>query len=231
MELRIKIDKKHVYILAVLTMLLLGGMGAFAFGGNNPSVLGHSAAELIVNSTSVVDDSLGAADIDSTSLATECSTITGSAGLCDGADNGITSENDPEVGSLSAGGICFTSGGSSVQCDNPSGFGWNGGAQTMTVGAGAGVITMNSGALVMNAAGSPVTISSTGNININSASGTGFVNILGSLSSTGTMGPGGTTVVRCTAGSFNGVLTTQGVSTCLGLGGDASNTDTGLRVD
>ena len=86
MEIRIIINKTHFYLLAALTTLLFGGIAAVAFGGSSPAIMGHSAGELIVNSASVVDNSIGAADIDSTSLASECTSITGGASLCDGSD-------------------------------------------------------------------------------------------------------------------------------------------------
>ncbi|RJQ21026.1 hypothetical protein C4580_03320 [Candidatus Woesearchaeota archaeon] len=96
MDVRINVEKKHLYGFAAFTLLLASALLTVAFGTDNPAVFGHSALELIVNSSSIVDGSIqgadigtnaiGAAQIDSTSLASECTSITGGAGLCDGSD-------------------------------------------------------------------------------------------------------------------------------------------------
>jgi len=79
-----------------------------AFGGTNPAVLGHSAQELTVNSSSVVDGSLVAADTDTTSIQ---SRVTGTCG----AGSSISSVN-------SAGAVgCETDdlgGGTGSKCTN-----------------------------------------------------------------------------------------------------------------
>ena len=101
-------------MLAVASLLLSVAV-VVAFGGSNPSVMGHSALELIVNSSSIVDNSVGAADIDSTSLASECSSITGGASLCDGSDQ--DTDTDQQSLGTSGSSITLTNGGSVVAPD------------------------------------------------------------------------------------------------------------------
>lgn len=63
MQLIINIGKKHLYILALITVLLLTAIFATAYGSSNPAVFGHSEGELLVNSTSIVDGSITGVDI------------------------------------------------------------------------------------------------------------------------------------------------------------------------
>ncbi len=70
MEIQISVKKSHLYGFLSCLIVILGAFMVSAFGGSNPSVLGHSAAELIVNGTSVVDNSLTGADIDESTLGT-----------------------------------------------------------------------------------------------------------------------------------------------------------------
>lgn len=118
MKLEVTLTNRHAIMLAS-AIVIAGLLGAFAFGGSNPLVMGHSALELIVNSSSIVDNSVTAADIDSSSLASECSTITGSAGLCDGGDSvGLTSVDQSNFNSCGGATTCSVScaSGSMVGC-------------------------------------------------------------------------------------------------------------------
>ena len=77
MEFYIDIKRRHAFIIALASSLLFGILLVNAFGGNNPSVVGHSALELIVNGSSVVDDSLTGADIDESTLVIGGSSLDG----------------------------------------------------------------------------------------------------------------------------------------------------------
>jgi hypothetical protein len=67
-NLSIRIEKKHVYVFVALFVLLLGIALVNAFGSSNPSVVGHSAGELIVDSTSIVDGSINASKINTSQI-------------------------------------------------------------------------------------------------------------------------------------------------------------------
>ena len=86
MALTLRLENKHILLLVALIGFVLGIGTAAAFGGASPSVLGHSAGELIVDSTSVVDDSLTGSDILESSLgivpSASSATTAGSAGVC-----------------------------------------------------------------------------------------------------------------------------------------------------
>lgn len=70
MHFEIEITRKHAYVVSSLLVVLISVGLVNAFGGNNPIVLGHSAGELLVNGTSVVDNSLTGDDILESSLGT-----------------------------------------------------------------------------------------------------------------------------------------------------------------
>ena len=48
MHIGIDIQKRHFYVLMAAIALLFGAVMVIAFGGNNPSVFGHSAGELAI---------------------------------------------------------------------------------------------------------------------------------------------------------------------------------------
>lgn len=77
MDIYITINKKHATAFALFASLLLCVLLVRGFGGSNPSVMGHSALELIVNSSSVVDDSLTGDDIDESTLVIGGSSLDG----------------------------------------------------------------------------------------------------------------------------------------------------------
>jgi len=68
MRFTINFQKKHFYVLLLVGVLIFGALVVRGFGGSNPSVLGHSAGELIVDSSSITDGSITGADIDNTSV-------------------------------------------------------------------------------------------------------------------------------------------------------------------
>ena len=111
MDIHIHLERKHAFIFALFTTLLLGGLFAVAFGGNDPTVVGHSAGELIINSSSIVDNSVTATDIDESTLAgAPCTTITGGAGLCDGGDaTGLTTVDQSAFNTCSPATTCSVS--------------------------------------------------------------------------------------------------------------------------
>lgn len=128
MKIEVTLTNRHAVLIAS-AIVLAGMLSVFAFGGSNPSLMGHSALELIVNSSSIVDGSvlgaditantLGATQIDSASLASECSTITGGAGLCDGGDaTGLTSVDQSNFNTCGGATTCSVScaSGSMVGC-------------------------------------------------------------------------------------------------------------------
>lgn len=83
MALTIRLENKHLLLLALLVGFIVGIGTASAFGGSSPAVLGHSAGELIVDTTSVVDNSLTGSDILESSLGTVPSaTSAGTASIC-----------------------------------------------------------------------------------------------------------------------------------------------------
>src|ERR1041385_1446933 len=92
MELHISIQKHHLVILAFL-ILVLGVMKVGAFGSGGPaSVVGHSAEELVVDSSSIVDGSIQTADIGNSQVTggkIASSTVTG-ANIASGT---VTSTN------------------------------------------------------------------------------------------------------------------------------------------
>ncbi|MBS3148146.1 hypothetical protein J4219_04640 [Candidatus Woesearchaeota archaeon] len=68
MRFEIEVKRLHAYVFSSLVVILLSIGLVNAFGGSNPVVLGHSAAELIVNGSSIVDGSVNASDIDQTQV-------------------------------------------------------------------------------------------------------------------------------------------------------------------
>lgn len=48
MKIEVKIEKKHLVALAILGVLLLAGIFAYAYGTSSPQVFGHSAGEVDV---------------------------------------------------------------------------------------------------------------------------------------------------------------------------------------
>src|SRR5262245_62166146 len=64
----IELTRRHAYLLSIVAVFALAVSLVTAFGGTNPAVVGHSALELIVNGSSVVDNSLTGDDIDESTL-------------------------------------------------------------------------------------------------------------------------------------------------------------------
>ena len=221
MEIQISVKKSHLYGFLSCLIVILGAFMVSAFGGSNPSVLGHSAAELIVNGTSVVDNSLTGADIDESTLGTVPSATSASSASTASTASVVSSSPGcggnnffhPDPGSC----IATLSSNNFATYTAPSGHSFTGSG--VTVSGGALDVTHANGLRT----GSTQRLDTSGNlVNI------GSITASGSISATsGTISTGGNVVSRSTGcPSFN-YLTTDGVAAvgCAGL------TDTGLRVD
>lgn len=121
-KIEIYVRRRDAVILSALLVLVALGLGVTAFGGSNPAVLGHSAGELIVNSTSVVDNSLTGDDILESSLGTVPSATSAStasyASESASCGNGGSGDDSCEMRSFTvnnpSGGIIAQIGSSSV---------------------------------------------------------------------------------------------------------------------
>jgi len=63
MVIQITIRKRHIHVFAIILCLLFSVVLVSGFGSTNPPVFGHSQAELLVNSTSIDDNSIATIDI------------------------------------------------------------------------------------------------------------------------------------------------------------------------
>jgi len=68
MNININLGKKHFYTMLVLIVLLMFSVLVYAFGSSDPAVFGHSAGELIVDGTSIVNESITGEDINISTL-------------------------------------------------------------------------------------------------------------------------------------------------------------------
>ena len=59
MKIEINIEKKHLFVFIALSVLIIGIFFVIAYGGNNPSVVGHSIGELNLSPIYVVNDKVG----------------------------------------------------------------------------------------------------------------------------------------------------------------------------
>ncbi|MBD3318514.1 hypothetical protein GF342_01250 [Candidatus Woesearchaeota archaeon] len=68
MKVEANIKNEHIYILAAILVVLSGLFFAYAYGGSNPAIVGHSAGELVVTGESIVNESITGADIANNSI-------------------------------------------------------------------------------------------------------------------------------------------------------------------
>jgi len=68
MDIRIHFEKRHLYVFGILTAVLISGWLVNAFGTSNPAVFGHSAGELIVDSSSIVDSSINVSKVNTSQI-------------------------------------------------------------------------------------------------------------------------------------------------------------------
>ncbi len=63
MAIDIRIENKHIFVLGMILALFAGLILVIGYGGNDPTLVGHSAGELLVDSSSIVNGSIQSEDI------------------------------------------------------------------------------------------------------------------------------------------------------------------------
>ncbi len=224
MKFELTINKKHAYVLSSVLVLLVSLIAVYAFGGSNPTVLGHTAGELqgtpCGGTNKLTVDGTGAfvcaADAD-TDTNTQCDDQNCGTIDVDGLQNSDSSSiaiSSDNLAFGSAGGglsreILLTNGGRQfgIRVDNSINNGNlilrddTGGTSKMRIQEGGGAVDVFV----------PLTVS-------------------GTITATSTIAAssGATVVRRCKVGGVgSGILTIDAASTCAGIG---SSADTGFRI-